>query len=595
MKNRAEIDEKYKWNTKLIYKDEAEFNADFEKAEKLTESFGKFEKSMLQSAENLYNTLLAATELDMLISKIYEYAHLNSDVDTSDNHFLALSGKAENLFTEAGAASYFVLPNLIKPDDEQLDKWYEEFPKLREFKRNIDVQRRYKPYTMGDSEEKLLAEMQNCLSSHESVRDVLSYSDIKFGEISNEKGEKVRLTDTNYIPLMMSESREVRKSAFETLYKTYSQFGNTYAGLINGFVKEKVTQADIRGYKNSLEASVFDDEVSSDIYTNLIDTVSSDIGVIYDYYALKKEALGLNEIHMYDIYAPLVNSVDKKYTYDEACEIVLDALKVFGSEYISVLKSGLSEKRWVDVYPNTGKKGGAYSAGCYGVQPYILLNFNGTLEDVSTLAHEGGHSMHTWLSNRANTPQQAGYTIFVAEVASTVNELLLAHKMLRESQDSEEKKYILNQLMETYKGTLYRQTMFAEFERDIHNLCSAGEILTSDVLCDKYYKLNKKYFGDNVVLDDEIKYEWMRIPHFYYNFYVYKYATCISAASSIVKNIETQGDKYVVKYLEFLSCGGSLSPLESLKKADIDMREPQVVKNAIDDFKDVIEQFKSLI
>ena len=363
---------------------------------------------------------------------------------------------------------------------------------------------------------------------------------------------------------------------------------------MNSFVKERTTYAKVRNFPDSITASVFRDEVTPVIYNNLCDTVSKNLKPLYDYYALKKKALGVPKLHLYDIYTPLISSCDRKYTYEEAVDIVLDAIKLFGEEYHSTLSAGLKEKGWADVYPNKGKRGGAYSSGSYDTEPYILLNYTDTLDDVSTLAHEAGHSMHSYFSAKANTPQESHYTIFVAEVASTVNELVLFRKLLRESDNREEKLYILNQLMETYKGTLYRQTMFAEFEKEMHAMVEAGETLTKDLLCKRYYELVRRYFGKDVVCDKQIACEWMRIPHFYYNFYVYKYATCISAASAIVKKIEEQGDAYVEKYLNFLKCGGSRSPLDSLLVADIDLTKPEVIEDAIADFNDAVEQFRAL-
>ena len=549
---------------------------------------------MLDSAQSLYQTLELYTHCELLITKLYEYAHLNSDTDTANNEFLALSGKCENLFHEMGAAAYFISPKLIALEETKLQQWYRAYPALEAYRRNIECERRYQPHLLDENGEKLLAQLQMCLSSHEGTRDVFSYAGVTFEDIIDENGKKAVLTDSNYIPFMFSNSREVRKAAFTSLYKTYQQFSNTYAALLNGYVKEKTTLAKVRNFPSSLEACVFSDEVPAGIYSNLIDSVNQHLQVIYDYYALKKDVLGLEEMHMYDVYAPLVGEIEETYSYEQAVDLVLDTVKVFGEEYVGILEDGIKHKRWVDVFPTENKKGGAYSAGCYGVQPYILLNHNNTLNDVSTLAHEAGHSMHTYFSNRANTPQQASYTIFVAEVASTVNELLLAHKMLKESTNPTQKKYILNELIETYKGTLFRQTMFAEFEKSIHSMVEAGEVLTADLLSQAYYRLNQKYFGEGVVCDEQIRYEWERIPHFYYNFYVYKYATCISAASAIVKRIENEGEKYVQKYLKFLSCGGSKSPLDSLKEAEIDMSSPAVVEAAIEDFKSVIEQFSQL-
>ena len=592
---RSEIDKKYQWKLDLIYADMESFEKDFARAKQAIEDIKKREQTMLSSPEALYETLVLLTETDLLISRLYEYAHLNSDTDTADNSFLALSGKCSNLYRELGAASFFVAPKVISLDEETLKEWYVSFPKLEEFRRNLESERRYKPHMLDENGEKLLSAVQMCLGSQEDTRDVFSYADLQFGEITDADGETVVLNDTNYIPFVMSHDRRVRKEAFETLYRTYGQFSNTYAALLNAYVKEKTTLAAIRHFSSSLEASVFADEVPASICNNLIDSVNSKMQVIYDYFALKKKALGLEELHMYDIYAPLVAEIDTKYSYEQAVETVLDTVKVFGEEYVSVLEKGIHQNGWIDVFPNDNKKGGAYSAGCYGIQPYILLNYTETLNDISTLAHEAGHSMHTYFSCKANSPQQSQYTIFVAEVASTVNELLLAHKLLKKSKNKEEKKYIFNELMETYKGTLFRQTMFAEFEKQIHALVEAGEILTSDVLSQTYYDLNKKYFGDGVVIDEQIRYEWERIPHFYYNFYVYKYATCISAASAIVKRIESEGENYVKKYLNFLSCGDSKSPLDSLKEAEIDMSSPDVVNAAIEDFAAVIKAFDELL
>ncbi|MBP5230488.1 MAG: oligoendopeptidase F family protein, partial [Clostridia bacterium] len=375
----------------------------------------------------------------------------------------------------------------------------------------------------------------------------------------------------------------------------YEQFGNTFAGLLNGFVRETTTLARIRKFENSLEASVFDDEVPSGIYRNLVQTVRSNLEPLFRYYDLKKKLLDVSELHLYDIYTPLISSKNREYTYEEAVDIVLDALKIYGTEYSETLKAGLKESRWVDVFPSKGKRGGAYSAGCYDSKPYMLLNFNGTFDDVSTLAHEAGHSMHSWYSRKNNPPHDSSYTIFVAEVASTVNELLLAHHLLKTTKDRDVKLDILDNLMSTYKGTLYRQTMFAEFEEDIHKTVESGEPLTKELLSDKYYQLNLRYFGENVVCDPQIAFEWMRIPHFYYNFYVYKYATCISAASAIAKRIETEGEPYIRKYLAFLSCGNSKSPIDSLKTAEIDMTRPEVILSAIDDFRDAVAQFEYLL
>lgn len=591
---RADIPAKYKWDLSAIYADMDAFDADFARARDLIAKIPSYEKTMSESPEALCALMEDMTMLDRLISKLFEYASLNSDVDKSDNRWLALVGKVRDLANDAGAAAYFVSPTLIRLDSETLERWYREYPALQSYRRNIEVEQRYKPYTLSDECEKLLADLQGSFGSHSEIRSVFANADLRHGKITGEDGKKIQLTDALYGPLMMSPDRRIRRAAFTKLYETYRQYGNTFAAMISGYVKERVTLSKIRGFDSSLQASVFRDEVTPDIYNNLIDTVEKNLSVLFRYYDVKREVLGLNKLHLYDIYTPLIASCTREYSFEEAVEEVLDALRIFGAEYHDTLSDGIKKNRWVDVYPNRGKRGGAYSAGCYDTQPYILLNYNGTLDSVSTLAHEAGHSMHSWYSCKNNTPQESSYTIFVAEVASTVNELIFSHKKLRESNSDEEKLSILNEIMETYKGTLFRQTMFAAFEREMHALCAAGETLTQDRLCECYYEINRRYFGPNVVCDKQIALEWMRIPHFYTNFYVYKYATCISAASSIVHRIETEGDAYIGKYLDFLKCGGSRSPLDSLKVAGIDLTRPEVIEDAIADFSATIDQFREL-
>lgn len=594
-KTRAEIPAQYKWDLTAIYKDQKEFESCYEKAKQMIDAFPSHEKTMTQSAEKLYRMFCDDTAINRLLSKLFVYTHLNSDTDKSDNFFLAQTGRMVNLINNYSAASFFVSPLLIRLDENVLEKWYQEYPALTEYRRSIELSQRLKPYTLSDECEKLMADMQNSLHSHSEIRTIFADADLRFGKISDKEGKKVQLSDATYIPMMMDSLRRVRRAAFVKLYETYSEFGNTFSALLHAFVKEKTNVAKIRGYENSLQASVFSDEVTPDIYNNLIDTVNKNLEPLYRYYDLKKEVLGLSNLHMYDLYCPLIQSCVKEYSFEEAVEEVLNTVKLFGNEYHDTLENGIKNQNWIDVYPNKGKRNGAYSSGCYDTQPYILLNYTSQLDDVSTLAHEAGHSMHSYFSQKYNAPQNADYTIFVAEVASTVNELLYAHKKLHETSNDDEKLCILNQLLETYKGTLFRQTMFAEFEKKIHLLCENGETLTKDLLCKEYYALVKKYFGPNVVCDKQIALEWMRIPHFYRNFYVYKYATCISAASSIVKKLRTGDKAYINSYIDFLKCGGSKSPLDSLRVAGIDLTKPEVIEDAISDFSETIDLFRSIL
>ena len=593
-KERKDIDARYKWDLSVIYPSETEFYADYTKAEKAIKAFSKYESVMCNSAKDLYNTLKSLTDLEALIEKLFHYASLNFSVETSNNAYQGLNAKVRNLAIEAGTATWFVEPYMLRIEEETIQNWLTEYKRLGTFRRMIEKIMRRKNHTLSDECEKLMAKMENCIGVPGEVRNIFVNSDMRFGKIKDENGNSVELTDASYATYLMSGDRKVRKSAFTTLYKTYEQFGNTFGTMMNAKVKENATLAKVQNFEDALTASTFKDEVTPEIYNNLINSVNCSLSVLYDYYALKKEVLGLKEMHLYDIYASLVGELDRKYTYEEAVDEVLKTVGVYGKEYSEALREGLTEKGWVDVYPCRGKRGGAFSSGGPSTEPYILLNFTGTFDNVSTLAHEAGHSMHTWFSTHYNKPYNAAYTIFVAEVASTVNELLLLHRKLNECESDDEKLYILDQLMETYKGTLYRQTMFAEFEKDIHTLCEKGEPLTADLLSAKYYDLVKRYFGNDVVCDPQIAFEWMRIPHFYMNFYVYKYATCISAASAIVKRIETEGTSYVKKYIDFLKCGDSCSPLESLLVAGIDMTKPEVVTDAIDDFANAIAQFRAI-
>lgn len=593
--SRNQIPQKYKWNLSEIYSSRDAFESDFADVDKEIRSFALSGERISKSADGLLNVLSEYNRIYQKLRKLSEYAERNSDVDLSDNGFQSLAAKVRMLYNDLGSASFFVVPAVCRIPEKKLVSWYKEQPGLLSFKRVIDRYRRYRKHLLSDSEEKLFADLSNALQSHETIRSIFANADLQFGFVKDDNGKRVPLNDSTYVPLVMSQNRNVRRNAFRSLYKTYDQYGNTFANLLNGFVREMTTIAEVRHFENSLEASVFEDEVPSSIYHNLVQTVRDHMSPLFEYYELKRKLLNVEKLHLYDVYTPLIASQSRQYEYDEAVDIVLDALKIYGPDYISVLEKGLRKDGWVDVYPTKGKRGGVYSAGCYETKPYILLNFSGTFDNISTLAHEAGHSMHSYFSRKNNDSQNSEYTIFVAEVASTVNELLLSHHLLKTSKDKSIKMNILDELMSTYKSTLYRQTMFAEFEEFIHHTVETGEPLTKEILSDEYYQLNLRYFGKDVVCDRQIQYEWMRVPHFYYNFYVYKYATCICAASAIVKKIESEGQPYIKKYLDFLSCGNSKSPLDSLLVAEIDMRKPDVILAGIDDFRNAVSQFKDLL
>lgn len=591
---RESVDKKYKWDLTAIYGSEDAFEEDFKRVEELIKAYPAHEKTMTESGGALFAALTALTEMQGAIEKLWAYAFLSFAVNTQDNGAQAKVARMRSLAVSADSASWFVSPTLLRIEPERLKRMYGECEALSVFRRMIDKAQMERPHTLSDECEKLMARMGDCLDSHGDIRNIFSNSDLTFGKIRGEDGKLAELTEANYIIYLMSKDRKVRRAAFKTLYKTYKQFSNTFATMYNSYVKEQCTLAAARSYGSSIAASTFRDEVTPVIYNSLIDSVSESLEVLFDYYDLVREVLGVDKLHLYDVYASIAPASEAKYTYEEAVDSVLKTVEVFGEEYYGALKAGLTERGWVDVYPTKGKRGGAFSAGCPFTEPYILLNYTDTYGDVSTLAHEAGHSMHSYFSRKYNEPHNSSYTIFVAEVASTVNELLLAHRNLRECKSDNEKLYILGKLMETYKATLFRQTMFAEFERDAHAMVEEGKPLTADVISSLYKSKVDKYFGERVVRDEEISYEWARIPHFYSNFYVYKYATCISAASAIVKRIEEEGAEYVGKYIDFLKCGGSKSPLESLKVAGIDMTDPKVVRGAIEDFKGAIASFREI-
>ena len=591
--DRKEIEEQYKWDLTQIYKSIDEFNKEYDNISKKINNFKKYEKTMLNNANTFYETINEYFNISRILEKLSVYAHLLFDEDTGNNQNQALSAKVSNLFDNFSKISYFVTPNILKKDYSEIEKYYKEEPKLKDYEIIIKNEYRYKEHTLSDIEEKLLSSITKMLNNNYETYELLKDSDITFGNIHDEKGNTVELTCSNYSVFIESENREVRKEAFITLYKTYKQFINTFASTLSGNIKENITIAKLKKFNSTIEWCLFPDEVDISVYNNLIDTINNNMTILYKYYDLKKEVLKLNELHLYDIYTPIVDNYTKKYSFEEAKETVLKALSILGDDYINILKQGINN-RWIDVYPTKNKRTGGYSGGCYDTNPYILLNYQDKYNDMSTLAHEAGHSMHSYYTRHNNPYQYGDYSIFVAEVASTVNELLLAKYLLKTSESKKEKQFILDNLMTLFKSTIYRQTMFAEFEQDIYNDAEKDIPLTADYLSNKYYELNKKYFGNNVIVDQEIQYEWSKIPHFYYNFYVYKYATGLSAACHIVNDILSGKEESIENYKKFLSAGRTKTPLESLKIAGVDLTKKEVIESAIKMFNDTIDEYIKL-
>ena len=595
IKDRSMIETKDKWDLSLIYKTQKDFENELEITKNLILEYRKkYENHTMDNANIFYNSIIDSLEISRKLDKLYVYASMKSDEDVSNNDNQELKNKVINLYDLATANMFFVDTELLKEDYAKIEKFYQDEPKLLEHEVNIKDTFRYKKHTLSDIEEKLLSNISKAFGNDEQTYGYLTDSDMTFGTIKNEDNKEVELTDTNYSIYIKSKDRRVRKEAFDALYNHYKQFKNTITSTFDGSIKQSVSIAKLRKYNSAFEVSLFKDEISIDVYNTLVNTIHENLNIFHKYYDLKKKALNLDEFHLYDVYVEMVKDYDKKYSFDEAKQIVINALSVLGNDYIETFKKAFDE-RWIDIYPNKNKRGGAYSGGSYDTKPYILLNYQGTLNDVSTLAHEGGHSMHSYYT-RTNQPIQYGdYPIFVAEVASTVNEILLAKYMLKNSTSKEEKLVILNQLLELFKGTIYRQVMFSEFEKYAYDLVENDDVITSDKLCDKYYQLNKLYFGDNVVVDDLIRYEWEKVPHFYYNFYVYKYATGISAACKIVDGILNNEKDALDNYLNMLKSGSRQNPLDTLKIAGVDMTDKEVYESAIKMFDETIEEFKTLI
>lgn len=592
IKERREVPKEFQWNLERIFKTDEEFQKEIEAVRKQIDEFAKLEGHTTENAEMFYRSITAGNEIERRLNKLYTYASMKSDEDVANTENQAKKEQVVNLYNYASSKMYFQTPELLNTEKEVIESFYQAEPKLLEHKTNIEEVYRYKPHTLPKEEEKLLSNLSSAFGNDETTYGYLTDSDLDFGTIHDENGVEVPLTDTNFSIYIKSPKREVRKEAFERLYEVYKQFQNTITATFNGAIKQNVAMAHIKHYKTSFEAALFGDELDPKVYDTLVSSVRNHLDVLHDYYRLRKEVLNLKELHLYDVYTNLVPDTDTKYPFETSSRLVLDALKPLGDAYINDLKQAFTEG-WIDIYPNKNKRGGAYSSGSYDTMPYVLLNYQDKLDDVSTLAHELGHSMHSFYT-RKNQPYQYGdYPIFVAEVASTVNELLLAKHMLKVSTNKNERLAILNQLLELFKGTIYRQVMFAEFEKYAYDLVEQDEVITPDKLCKKYYELNQDYFGSDVVVDKEIAYEWEKVPHFYYHFYVYKYATGISAACHIVEGILSGDEAKRDAYLKMLANGCRENPLNTLKIAGVDMTDKEVYESAIRMFADTIEEFRN--
>ncbi|MDE7298446.1 MAG: oligoendopeptidase F [Lachnospiraceae bacterium] len=592
LKKRSEAAREYTWATEDLYASDELWRADFEKAKTYLGVAEKYRGHLADSAEALYDYLKGADELDILLDSLSNYSSRKYDEDTTNAEYQAMNAQLMSFYSELLAAFSFVEPELVAVLEETYQKFFEEKPELKLYERELQRILRKKEHTLSAGEEKLLAAAGEMGRVPSDVFSIMNNADLRFPVVPDGEGGEIRLTHGNYIRLIENSDREVRRAAFEGLYSVYDQFKNTSAALLSGHVRKQVFYARQRKYGSAMEAALYWNEIPVEVYKNLIRTVHDNMGLMHRYMALRKKVLGVDELHMYDIHTPLVSGADKKIPFEEAKKIVYDALEPLGSEYRSHLKEGF-ENRWIDVYENEGKRSGAYSAGARK-HPYVLLNYADNLDSVFTLAHEMGHALHSWYSNHTQPVIYSNYKIFVAEVASTCNEALMMQHLLKNTGDEKERAYLLNHAMDDFRTTLYRQTMFAEFEMMIHEMAERGEALTAEVLNKKYYELNRQYFGKDVTVDPQIALEWSRIPHFYYNFYVYQYATGYSAAMALSARILAEGESAVKDYIRFLSGGNSKDALSLLKLAGVDMSTPEPIEKALQVFAGYLDEMEKL-
>lgn len=590
---RSEVSEEYKWKLQHIYSTNELWEKDFSKLKELSTNLIKFKDTLGLSSSNLLNCLNANSELERLFEKVYVYAQMKSHEDTTDSYYQGLADRSESLRSELSSYNAFITPEILSIENDKLETFISENKELQLYEKYLKEITRNKPYILSPAEEKILAMAGEITQGPDNIFNMINNADIKFPSIKDENGNEVELTKGRYISFMESSNRDVRMSAFNALYSTYEKQKNTFAATLSSNIKGNIFNSRVRKYNSAREASLFSDNVSINVYDNLIDTVHKNMHLMHKYVSLRKKMLGLEELHMYDLYTPIVNDIKMEIPFNKAVETVKEALSVLGPKYIEDLNKGF-ESGWIDIYENEGKRSGAYSWGCYDSHPYVLLNHTDTVDSMFTLAHEMGHAMHSFYSDSNQPYIYAAYKIFVAEVASTFNESLLTNYLLKNTTDKKQKMYLLNHYLESFRGTLYRQTMFAEFEKIIHEKAEAGESLTSELLCAIYHELNVTYYGPDIVVDDYIDLEWARIPHFYTSFYVYKYATGLSAATSLSNKVLTEGEPALANYLNFLKSGGSDFPINLLKNAGVDMSTPSPIEEALKVFEESLKQFEAL-
>lgn len=581
------------WCLEDMFESDDFWEEEFGRLQRMIFQYEDFEGTLGESADRLLEYLKFNDETNLLMERLYVYANMRYHQDMANSMYQEFAARAQKLMVEISGASAFAEPEILEITTEKINIFFNENPELETYKRYISEILRGKNHTLDKKTETILAKSRQMANAAENIFSMYNGADIKFPSITTEEGEEIEITHGNFVPLLESVDREVRKAAFEGVYETYGKMRNTLAATFAANLDQANFYAQVRNFSSAREMYLYGSNIPESVYDNLIETVHKNMDKMHKYVSLRKKILDVSELHMYDLYTPIAKAPDTKYSFEAAKDIVLEGLAPMGEEYIKVLEEGF-DNRWIDVYENEGKRSGAYSWGAYGTHPYVLMNYHGTLDHVFTLAHEMGHAIHSYYSD-ANQPYvNAGYKIFVAEVASTCNESLLIQHLLKITEDEEEKTYLINHFLEQFKGTLYRQTMFAEFEKIAHSMVQNGEGVTADRLCGIYYNLNKEYFGDDIVIDKEIELEWARIPHFYNPFYVYQYATGLSAAIALSKRILEEGKPAVEDYMKFLTGGSSQDPIELLKIAGVDMTSSEPIETALELFGNLLEKLQKI-
>jgi oligoendopeptidase F len=588
---RTEVPSEHRWKLEHIFPNQEAWTTEYNQVKGLLGQVTEFQ-GKLNDAETIARCFALEDEVSLHTERLYVYANMRHHEDMAEPTYQALSDKSKKLSVQVSEALSFITPEILSLSEEKLKQLIAD-SKLAKYKRTLEEMLRQKPHILSKDQESLLAQVGNVSQAPGTIFGMMNNADMKFPKVKNEQGEEVELTHGRYIQFLESRKQEVRRDAFKAMYETYSKWRNTLAATLNANVTKNLFYAKARHYDSALDMALFSDNIPQSVYDNLISTIHEHLPLMHRYMSLRKKLLKLDELHMYDLFTPLVEEFDMDITYEESQKKVYESLSPLGDNYRSTLHEGF-DGDWIDIYENEGKRSGAYSWGAYGTHPYVLLNHKDNLNSMFTLAHEMGHALHSYFSDENNEYREAQYTIFLAEVASTLNEALLMHNLLENSKDPKEKMYLLTYYADQFRTTVFRQTMFAEFEKIIHKKAEDGEALTPQELSGIYYDLNKRYYGDEMVVDKDIEMEWARIPHFYTSFYVYKYATGFSAATSFAKQILDEGQPAVERYLGFLKSGGSDYSINILKKAGVDMSSPEPIRQAMSVFEGLIEQMEQL-